>query len=43
MKKLVSLVGGLLALTMLLTLCACGGEAEETPDPAAEITLLKGL
>lgn len=36
MKKLVSLVGGLLALTMLLTLCACGGEAEETPDPAAE-------
>ncbi len=36
MKKLVSLVGVLLALTMLLTLCACGGEAEETPDPAAE-------
>lgn len=36
MKKLVSLVGALLALTMLLTLCACGGETEENPDPAAE-------
>lgn len=36
MKKLISLVGVLLALTMLLTLCACGDKPEENPDPAAD-------